>query len=69
MRKVTEGNSLARHVKILNLKTHNNNVETDPTDTLARGIFDAVNGKTVISLAVAPFGQNLVAVIVYDDVA
>lgn len=58
---------MARHVKILNQKTFNGNVETDKDDTMAKMIFDVVNGKTVVALTVCPFGRDPIAVIVYDD--
>ena len=58
---------MARHVRVLVAKSFNDNSETDPADTLAKKVFDTVNGKTVISTAIARFGQNLAALLVFDD--
>ncbi len=58
---------MTRHVAVINKKTFGGNVETDPADTLAKAIFDTVNGKTLVAMAAVDFGQNPAVVIVYDD--
>jgi hypothetical protein len=58
---------MSRHVRVVNLKTFNGNTESDPANTLAKAVYDLINAKTVVSISVSPFGQNPIAVVVYDD--
>lgn len=57
---------MTRHVKVLNARTFNNNVETED-GTLAKAIYDTVNAKTVVAMSCAKFGQNAICVVIYDD--
>ena len=58
---------MARHVKVILKKTHDGNVETDPADTLAKAVYDTVNGKTLVGISFTKFGQNPAVIVVYDD--
>lgn len=58
---------MTRHVKVLWVKTFDGNVETDPSDTLAKKVFDTINGKTLISASIATFGSHVTALLIYDD--
>lgn len=57
---------MARNVKVIRKKTFDGNVHTDPADTLAKAIYDTVNGTTVIAMAAFMQGQNPCVIIVYD---
>jgi hypothetical protein len=58
---------LTRHVKVINKKTFDGNIETDPADTLAKSVYDAINGKTLVGIAMCKFGVNPAVIVVYDD--
>lgn len=57
---------MARNVKIIRKKTFDGNIQTDPADTLAKAIFDTVNGNTVIAMTAFMQGQNPCVIVVYD---
>jgi hypothetical protein len=57
---------MARNVKVIRKKTFDGNIQTDPADTLAKAIFDTVNGNTVISMTGFMMGQDPTIVIIYD---
>jgi len=58
---------MTRHVTVKIASTFRDNVETDSVTTLAKQVFDIVNGKTVVSISICKFGQNVAALVVYDD--
>jgi hypothetical protein len=58
---------MTRHVKIIVKKTFDGNVETDPTDTMAKAVFATVDGKTLVGLSICKFGQNPACIVVFDD--
>jgi hypothetical protein len=47
-------------------KTFDGDSEAE-TGTLAKALFDVLNGKTFVSISVTRYGQNVLAVVVYDD--
>jgi hypothetical protein len=57
---------MARNVKVIRKKTFDGNIQTDPADTLAKAIFDTVNGNTVIAITGFMMGQDPAVIIVYD---
>jgi hypothetical protein len=58
---------VARHVKVVTAELVDGNVETDAATTLAKKIFDIINGKSAYTVSVARQGQHAAAVITYDD--
>jgi hypothetical protein len=57
---------MARNVKVIRKKTFDGNIQTDPADTLAKAIFDTVNGNTFVGMTCARMGQDLAVILVYD---
>jgi len=57
---------MARHVKIVSSEAFDGNVETDAATTLAKKIFDVVNGNTFIGMTAVKQGQHTAVIIVYD---
>lgn len=58
---------MTRHVKVIIKKTFDGNVETDAATTLAKAIFDTVNGKTFIGAIPLKIDYNAAVALIYDD--
>jgi hypothetical protein len=60
---------MARHVTIVTGELIDGNVETDtlPTTSLAKKVYDVVNGKSAYDISIAKQGQNAAVIICYDD--
>lgn len=58
---------MTRHVRVLWMRSYNGNTESDPATTLAKAIYDVVNGKTVISMSCTEKGLFTTVIIIYDD--
>jgi hypothetical protein len=58
---------MARHCKVVRGSSFDGNSESDPTTTLAKKVYDVVNGKTFVATAAAMMGQDMAVVIIYDD--
>jgi len=57
---------MANKVKVIIAKTYNGNEETDPSDTLAKQLFDLIESANEIkSISVTKFGVNVLAVVYY----
>lgn len=57
---------MARNVKVIRKKTFDGNIQTDPEDTLAKAIFDTVDGATLISTTGFMMGQDPTVIIIFD---
>jgi hypothetical protein len=58
---------VTRHVKILWKRSFDGNVETYGATTLAKAIYDTINGKTLISMAATETGLHSKIILIFDD--
>lgn len=57
---------MGNKVKILIAKTYDGNAETDPSDTLAKQLFDLIeSASTIESISICQFGVNILALVYY----
>lgn len=57
---------MTRHVKIVVAEAYDGDVETN-TGTLAKKVYDIVNGKSAYTITAVPRGQKTAVIIAYDD--